>query len=561
SLVSTANNILFAGGDYGIYKSIDNGDTWTEAGLSGLTIFDIDIDNSGVIYANVFYRGQGIYRSQDQGANWEQLNIGLNDQLTTAVAVDFQGNIYVGTSEGGVFQKATGQPSFTQINLHQAMSNVLSIYVAQDNSLYICSELGGLFKRNVLSLEWKQLNSGLPMEHAIPLGFDSDDNFYMGNFYSGFYRSTDTGNSWFPIAPYLGGSHLFTFLANDNQLFLGTTIEIAFVGVLFRSTDQGENWDLFQEGIPSIDPNWPYIQVVLGMDVNSNGDLFAALNTSGIYRRLVTDDRWYFVNSDIPDTNVFSVCVNSNDIVFAGYINGFIYKSDDNGENWVESLSGVQDYTVEYLKSVDNYVFTILHNWNYPYQDSSLGLYSYDNGSTWLDLNVSGLGSHVNSINFYGGNIIVVGTDSNGVFVSYDFGQNWISASSGLSDNVIKDIVLHPDGHLLCGTEKEGIFIADLNPSNITDINNTSKTFSLYQNYPNPFNPTTKIKYSVPKSEIVQIKVYDILGRELQTILNDFKQAGAYEIKFDATGLPSGVYFYQIKAGNFVETKKMVLLR
>ncbi|MEJ2195921.1 MAG: hypothetical protein P8X73_13820 [Ignavibacteriaceae bacterium] len=90
SLVCTTNDILFAGGEYGIYKSIDNGDTWTKVGLDGFEINDIDIDNTDILYANVFYRGQGIYRSQNLGADWEQLNIGLTDQLTTTVAVDIQ---------------------------------------------------------------------------------------------------------------------------------------------------------------------------------------------------------------------------------------------------------------------------------------------------------------------------------------------------------------------------------------------------------------------------------------------------------------------------------------
>ena len=561
SLVSTTNDILFAGDNYGVYKSIDNGDNWTKAGLDGFEITNIDIDNSDIVYANVFYRGQGIYRSQNQGTDWEQLNIGLADQLTTAVALDFQDNIYVGTSEGGVFQKTNGQSSFTRINMHQGMSNVLNIYVTQDNSLYICSELGGLFKRNEFSLEWEQLNAGLPLTQAIPLGFDSDDNFYMSNMYSGFYRSTDTGESWFPIAPYLGGSHLYTFLANDNQLYIGTTIEIAFVGALLRSTDQGENWDLYQEGIPEIDPNWPYIQPVLGMDANSNGDVFAALNTVGLYRRLMTDDRWYFLNSDIPDTNIFSICVNSNDIVFAGYSNGFIYKSDDNGDNWTESLPGVQDYTVELLKSAGNYVFAILHNWNYPHQDSSLGLYSYDNGDNWNSLKVDGLSSHVNSINYYDNNILVVGTDTNGVFISYDFGQNWISASIGLSDNFIKDIVMNPDGILLCGTENEGIFIANINPTNVDDINNTSMMFSLQQNYPNPFNPLTTIKYSIPSDKFVKLLIFNPIGEQITSLVNEYKTSGTYEVSLNAKDLPSGIYFYQLRTEGLVQTKKMILLK
>ncbi len=561
SFVAAENDVLFAGTGFGVYKSEDNGDTWTLTGLYPQTISDIKITVTGDIYANVFYRGQGIYRSQDQGVTWEQMNAGLSGQLTTAVAVDYQDNIYAGTFEGGVFQKASGQPAFTQINLHQAVSNVLRILISQDNSIYICSELGGLFKRNEQGPEWEQLNTGLPLGHAIPLGFDWDDNFYMGNFYSGFLRSTDKGDNWFPVAYYFGGSHRYTFLSDNNQLFLGTTVEFAYWGMLLRSTDQGENWAYFQEGFPLINPNYPWIQVVLDMDADSDGDLFAALNTEGIYRRLVTDTSWYLVSTAIPDTNVFSVCVNSNDIIFSGYRNGFIYKSDDKGENWRESLSGFQDYTVEFLKSSGEYVFAVLHNYNYPHQDSSIGLYTYDNGDTWLDLNLSGLGSRVNSIDLYNGSVFVAGTDSDGMFLSSDFGNNWIGANTGLTDNVIKGIVLNPDGYLLCGTENEGIFKANLNPSGADDNEIIPVMFSLQQNYPNPFNPVTKIRFSVPYSAVVKIQVYDLLGREIRTLVNELKPPGTYETEFNAAGLASGIYFYRITGGSYSAVKKMLLLR
>ncbi len=91
--------------------------------------------------------------------------------------------------------------------------------------------------------------------------------------------------------------------------------------------------------------------------------------------------------------------------------------------------------------------------------------------------------------------------------------------------------------------------------------------FKLGQNYPNPFNPTTKIKYSTPSSveshldAYVQLKVFDILGREITTLVNEKKQPGEYEVEFNASNLPSGVYFYQLQAGDFVQTKKMLLLK
>ena len=105
------------------------------------------------------------------------------------------------------------------------------------------------------------------------------------------------------------------------------------------------------------------------------------------------------------------------------------------------------------------------------------------------------------------------------------------------------------------------------------DVDKDNETFPddyvLYQNYPNPFNPTTKIKYTIPSVEtrhasslqMVTLKVYDVLGNEVATLINEEKAAGEYEVEFNARNLPSAVYFYQLKAGSFVETKKMILVK
>ena len=88
-----------------------------------------------------------------------------------------------------------------------------------------------------------------------------------------------------------------------------------------------------------------------------------------------------------------------------------------------------------------------------------------------------------------------------------------------------------------------------------------SLTFSLSQNYPNPFNPLTSIHYAIGKRQFVTLKVYDILGNEIATLVNDEKSAGNYEVNFNASNIPSGVYFYRLQAGSFIQTNKMILLK
>ena len=87
------------------------------------------------------------------------------------------------------------------------------------------------------------------------------------------------------------------------------------------------------------------------------------------------------------------------------------------------------------------------------------------------------------------------------------------------------------------------------------------RTYTLFQNYPNPFNPTTTINYSIPRTSLVTIKVYDVLGREIETLVNDEKHIGNYKVEFNASKLASGIYFYKMQAGDFSETKKLILLK
>jgi len=96
---------------------------------------------------------------------------------------------------------------------------------------------------------------------------------------------------------------------------------------------------------------------------------------------------------------------------------------------------------------------------------------------------------------------------------------------------------------------------------NINIITTSPLNFELFQNYPNPFNPSTIIKYSIPKSGLVTLKVYDVLGKEISTLLNEKKEAGIHKIEFNQTNLSSGVYFYTLKTDEFLQTRKMILLR
>ena len=130
------------------------------------------------------------------------------------------------------------------------------------------------------------------------------------------------------------------------------------------------------------------------------------------------------------------------------------------------------------------------------------------------------------------------------------------------------------------GVRKDGWYVDDIGiliytiPTSLQDEAEPVTQFELEQNYPNPFNPSTKIKFTIPSSVIlseaenlsIQLKVYDVLGNEVATLVNEQKPAGNYEIEFNSSGLihqtiSSGIYFYQLRAGSFIDTKKMILLK
>ena len=105
--------------------------------------------------------------------------------------------------------------------------------------------------------------------------------------------------------------------------------------------------------------------------------------------------------------------------------------------------------------------------------------------------------------------------------------------------------------------------VSDITPeiTAVKDVTLLPSEFSLSQNYPNPFNPTTTISYDIPKKSFVSLKVYDVLGRVIKTLVHQEQSAGNYRVTFNADNLASGVYFYRLIAGNFVRIRKMMLLK
>jgi photosystem II stability/assembly factor-like uncharacterized protein len=232
----------------------------------------------------------------------------------------------------------------------------------------------------------------------------------------------------------------------------------------------------------------------------------------------------------------------------------YIYKTTNGGSVW-EELATVYTKPLRELYCIDKN--TLWVSWIYY-------LVSHDGGYNWTfdsDLNTYSMlaSSPINNKAGWIYTYNIIAQISQILFTS-SYGASWIEDLDlrGKYVNSMTNI----DGEFLWIVGNNG-FIKH-RQSTPTDIENNYMQidkFDLFQNYPNPFNPTTKISYQIPTSENVKITVYDLLGNEVAELVNENKNVGNYEVEFKANNLSSGVYFYQITAGNFIQSKKMILLR
>ena len=259
---------------------------------------------------------------------------------------------------------------------------------------------------------------------------------------------------------------------------------------------------------------------------------------------------WTVINSN---TSSFDVkFLNEQTLISVGG-GGAIFKSSDAGESWLTKNSP----TTQSLRSVD---FMDEENgfavgWN------GIVLRTTDAGENWsiVNLNTNETLKKVKFVNQTHGYII----GPNGIiYYTSNSGNNWGNQNS-TTDKNLTDIFFVDDttGYIV---GDNGTLLKTIDGGGTVKVDNNHQTpirFILYQNYPNPFNPTTKIKFEIALPSLVNLTVYDLLGRKVAMLVDEYLNSGLYETEFDASYLSSGVYFYTLKTKNYVETKKLVLIR
>jgi hypothetical protein len=306
---------------------------------------------------------------------------------------------------------------------------------------------------------------------------------------------------------------------------------------MFRSTDNGNSWVEIENGIQRHD--------IGAITVDAAGNVYAG-NYYGVYKSTSNGDSWVNIGGA---GGAKGLKFNSQgDLFLASYGGGF-WKLPAGDTVWVDLTA---NYGYNWISSL------FISSNDYIYAD---GKRSTDNGLTWTatGINTGVAGFAENSV----GHIFCATTNfGSGVWRSTDNGDTWEQINSGLPAMDVRSVAVDSEDYLYAGPWGYSLFKTTTpTVTDADDINFALTSFSLEQNYPNPFNPSTKISWQTPVGSWQTLKVYDVLANEVAILVDEYKPAGNYEVNFDARGLTSGIYFYQLKAGAFVETKKMLLLK
>jgi photosystem II stability/assembly factor-like uncharacterized protein len=384
----------------------------------------------------------------------------------------------------------------------------------------------------------------------------------------GIRRSTDGGNTWQNVmnnynarSLYLGSSgKIFASCWNYPQnegMFFSTNSGVNWVQSFFGASNDNvfsiaaKNGDSMvyvgtRNGVYRSFNNGAWIQLMSGMPVNSwvrdlaivNNKIFAA-TTNGLFKSTNQGNSWSAISGLVPgDTTVklevgkLTTADNGDDgPLFVGTSNGRLYISDGEPYEVFDITYFILAYEVSGVAAIGDFVIMTL----YPRGGgNSINVTSYDGGETWGVLPPLGLPS------------------------VYRFSALTVKFNS--NNTLIGNYQLYT-GMFMNGPNGAGIFTLS-SPIGIQNISSeVPGGFSLSQNYPNPFNPSTNIEFAIPKSSFVKLVVYDMLGREVETLMNGELKAGTYKADWNASSNTSGVYFYKLITEGFTETRKMLMIK
>jgi photosystem II stability/assembly factor-like uncharacterized protein len=543
-----------------LLKAQDGMGIWTTTTTAVGPVYAIVIDPSNT---DIMYTGSatsGIYKTTDAGTSWTAVNTGLLNTAVISMAISASNPqvLYAGTNYGaddGVYKSTDGGGNWTRMvtGIQETQRGIQAIAVDPTNS-----------------------------DVAYIAVFDG-----VGDSPVGLYKTTDGGNNWNAAINGIGAIKNFLAIAidpnNPNIVYVGTSFAVATStgpSTIYKSTDAGANWVEINSGLPT-DPT----------DINPV--------------------RTLTISNDNTNVIIAGLFMNSADLL------GGLYLSTDAGASWTRKWDGAPQLvgtlirsaairplsTQEFYVGLDNSTLTDIGVWGTTdggnswssfnggtmlntYQVRALAFKGTIQATLYAGAATSGAGVYEYTFepipveftaftaNVNGNDVVLnwsTATETNNAGFSVErkgSGGSWTTLGfiTGHGNSTIVNHYSFVDRNVAYGKYtyrlKQMDYDGTSKYSNEVDAEVLAvSTFALMQNYPNPFNPSTNIKYQIPSDEFVTLKVYDVLGREVTTLVNQKQEKGEHTIHFDASNLNSGVYFYSVTAGAFKDTKKMILTK
>ncbi len=567
-----ANNGI-AVGDSGVgYRTTNGGVSWNVQAIDDslyISFYDVSYINTSTAVASGW--GGKIFRTTNGGSTWTSIGftefirygVSFTDPDHGVVAGDL--NTLVRTTNGGTTweQAAVGTMA---TNFHCVRFYNSSIGVA-------VGEWGAIFRTSDGGVTWQIITKGI-----LPLGVNPDavnrnslysvqcinSNRAVISGSSEVLITNDGGVSWISVA--MIGYPILNDLNFANQnigAMIGKDANAQGAFIL-RTTNAGSNW-FIQYNNNSVTLN--------GIDLSTPTHGVAVGDAGKILMTTNGGQNWTEQAPPQP-YDIYDVFLVDSLIGYTAGRYGNILKTTDGGISWT------QMYT-NFFYNLYGIAFSDANNGIAVGDSIKVGvsygliLKTTNGGTTWSN-QVLDSPLLFDAVNFAdNNNWYAVGTSIGSqamaprgrIFRSENAGLNWYEQSIPFrSTRSILGISAFDNNNLLA-VGFGGMVLGTINGGGTTSVHyiesdDTPNSYSLLQNYPNPFNPSTRIKYLISGISHITLKVFDLLGKEVAELVNEEKPAGTYEVMFDASGLSSGVYIYQIKVGNeFVETKKLVLIK
>ena len=376
----------------------------------------------------------------------------------------------------------------------------------------------------------------------------------------GVFLSTDNGTSWAAVNAGFGNDSVRALGVNGTSLFAGT------YGGVFLSTNDGMSWSPVNNGLIKQNGYVPPVSAF----AFSGANVFAGTG-GGVFLSTNNGTSWTAVDTGLTNTDIQALAFSGPNL-FAGtfsFSNSFgytgLFLSTNSGNSWNSANSGLGVNSVfSFAVKPNGTGGTNLFAGSGNVGNGGTVFLSTNNGTSWTAAN-AGLGDAIVNAFAINGTNIFAGTDG-GVYLSTNNGTNWISVNTGLGlpANTYVGALAFIGTNLFAGTYSNGVWrrpLSEMIPTTSVEGHSIDlpAQFSLDQNYPNPFNPSTTIRYGLQSRAHVTLSVYNTLGQQVVQLVNADIDAGFHEVRFDASGLSSGVYFYRIQGGDFVRSRKLVL--